>query len=201
MSDINTVIFDIGGVIVKPSISGHEGYFAYLAKISHKNVRRVRFVIDTLTPRFEKGRMTLAEFTKKVASRLDITREAVRWMGFYKEHISVDTDITDLVEHLHSEYTTAYLSNIDRPKYLYTKRILASIPFDYQFASCNMGVRKPEIEIFTRVLSEIGITPRNAVFIDNQLENVLMARKVGMLAVHFKNRRKLDISLARLLKE
>ena len=44
---------------------------------------------------------------------------------------------------------------------------------------------KPDLEIFRLLISRYGIEPARAVFIDDNLRNVVGARQVGMRALHF----------------
>jgi len=57
--------------------------------------------------------------------------------------------------------------------------------FEYTFASCYMGIRKPDPKIYLRALGILGNKPERALFIDDRLENVAAAAAVGMKAVHF----------------
>jgi epoxide hydrolase-like predicted phosphatase len=51
--------------------------------------------------------------------------------------------------------------------------------------SSHVGMRKPERGIYELTCSRMGIEPGEAVFIDDNLDNVEAARAYGMEAVHF----------------
>ena len=55
--------------------------------------------------------------------------------------------------------------------------------FDKTFYSHLMKLRKPEINIFEKVLLETGIEPQETLFIDDSEENVEKAKEVGLRAV------------------
>ena len=57
--------------------------------------------------------------------------------------------------------------------------------FKYTFASCYMGIRKPDAKIYLRTLGILGHKPERSLFIDDRLENVAAAAAVGMKAIHF----------------
>jgi putative hydrolase of the HAD superfamily len=58
--------------------------------------------------------------------------------------------------------------------------------FEEVVDSSHVGMRKPEREIYELTCSRMGIVPTEAVFIDDNADNVAAARAYGMEAVHFK---------------
>ena len=58
--------------------------------------------------------------------------------------------------------------------------------FEEVVDSSHVGMRKPEREIYELTCSRMGIAPTEAVFIDDNADNVAAARAYGMEAVHFK---------------
>jgi putative hydrolase of the HAD superfamily len=57
--------------------------------------------------------------------------------------------------------------------------------FEEVVDSSHVGMRKPEREIYELTCSRMGIEPGEAVFVDDNLDNVEAARAFGMAAVHF----------------
>jgi len=58
--------------------------------------------------------------------------------------------------------------------------------FEEVVDSSHVGVRKPEREIYELTCSRMAITPTEAVFVDDNADNVQAARDYGMEAVHFR---------------
>ena len=58
--------------------------------------------------------------------------------------------------------------------------------FEEVVDSSHVGVRKPEREIYELTCSRMAIAPTEAVFIDDNADNVTAAREFGMEAVHFR---------------
>lgn len=54
--------------------------------------------------------------------------------------------------------------------------------FDQTFYSHQIKMRKPELQIFEKVISDTGIDPLATLFIDDRMENVLKAREAGINA-------------------
>ena len=164
---IRAIIFDLGGVIVKFT---NDPYYHRLAEISGKKHEFVKRAIEARElPLLESGSIGINAFDKKVAGRLGIERSRMSWFSFYKKTVKIDYDMTELVGIMHRDYTTAFLSNIDKSRYQYTTRILDMRLFDYRFASCYMHMRKPGAGIYLSAVRRIGIKPGEAVFVDDRL--------------------------------
>ena len=58
--------------------------------------------------------------------------------------------------------------------------------FEEVVDSSHVGMRKPDREIYELTCSRMGITPKEAIFVDDNADNVAAARAYGMEAVHFK---------------
>ena len=193
---VRAVIFDIGGVITRFPDSE---YFTYLANLGGKKPGFVRRVIGAEIPRLERGGMRISEFERTVSRKVGISPKDVQWYQYYAKFVTIDTDMTDLIEQLHKDYVTAYITNIDSSKYMLFKKMLGKEMFDYRFASCDLHLRKPDPRIYRTVLARMGLSPGESVFIDNQIENVVGAREVGMYSILYKSRRRLDIELSKIL--
>ena len=65
----------------------------------------------------------------------------------------------------------------------------ATFPIDELFEdvvdSSHVGMRKPDREIYELTCARLRITPQEAIFVDDNLDNVAAARSYGMEAVHF----------------
>ncbi len=193
---IRGVLFDLGGVVVDFS---NDNYYKMLAEKSRSTPERVRALIENKQLiMLEEGRLKTDEFERQIAGRLGIAAEEIRWYEFYKETVRMNSDVEALVGELRKEYVTAFVSNIDRSRYSYTMKVLDLDLFDYRFASCNIGFRKPDRRILEFALRQMKLKPEEAVFIDNMPENVESARKMGINAFVFSDRRRLDIDLYKI---
>lgn len=56
--------------------------------------------------------------------------------------------------------------------------------FHKVYFSHEMGMRKPDVEIFERVCTEQGLIPSETLFIDDSIQHVEGARKAGLHAHH-----------------
>jgi len=81
---------------------------------------------------------------------------------------------------------TAFLSN-GVPEAM--ARIRAERPlerwFDVVVVSCEVGVAKPDPLIYKICLSRLGVEPNHALFVDDRLENIDAAARLGIQTFHF----------------
>lgn len=57
--------------------------------------------------------------------------------------------------------------------------------FDRVLASCHLGARKPDPRFYERLLTELGLAPRQVAFVDDREVNVAAARELGLPAHRF----------------
>ena len=93
-----------------------------------------------------------------------------------------------LIRKLKKKYKIAVLSNTGAPhiNYLEKKYNIFSI-FDAKIYSYKVKQRKPGKEIYNLTLKRLSVKPSEAVFIDDRIENVEGAKKLGIHGIHFKN--------------
>jgi putative hydrolase of the HAD superfamily len=57
--------------------------------------------------------------------------------------------------------------------------------FDAVIVSCEVGVAKPDARIYQMCLSRLGVAADQTLFVDDRLENLQGAAKLGMRTLHF----------------
>ena len=84
-------------------------------------------------------------------------------------------------------YHLYYLSNIPQLALAELKTRKFWPLFDGGVASCEVGVRKPDIEIYKTLLERYQIDPKNALFADDSKVNAQGAFRAGITGIHFTN--------------
>jgi putative hydrolase of the HAD superfamily len=80
---------------------------------------------------------------------------------------------------------TAILSNMPVPVRDYVLRSSWLPEFDAQTFSCDIGVCKPELEIYHDCLVKLGVQPSEVLFLDDRESNVQAAKALGLHAILF----------------
>jgi len=135
------------------------------------------------------GRKTVDDFWISVGPGLGLkTREAIeafRWR--YDDDEAVNRGVLDLIRRLHGRYRLAVLSNSPPGLGRWLAKWGMLDLFDVVFCSGDEGVAKPDPRAFTAVLKRLGVEPEEAVFIDDTVEHVDAARRLGLRGILFTN--------------
>lgn len=196
---IKAIIFDVGGVL-------HSNESFYINKHIEKKlgIRLLKFknqykeLIDTL----EKGHVNEVQFNKKLIKLTKSKLKASKKSLFTQEYLvryKKNHDVLKIVNNLKTKkYTLAILSNSIKSlvKINYKMRIYKD--FRIKMFSHQIGIIKPDPKIYRLTLRKLKVKPQEAVFIDDKLENVRAANKLGIKGIHFKNENKLYKDLQKL---
>ncbi len=135
----------------------------------------------------ERGECSIAEFEDTLAARLQSTTGApIVAAGLLKRMFAASVPVPAMYEMMRAlrgaGFGTALLSNSwgcdEYPR--------ADFPglFDTVVISGEVGMRKPEPEIFRHAAATLSLEPRECVFIDDVDANVAAAVACGMTGVH-----------------
>ena len=89
--------------------------------------------------------------------------------------------VTELLQELEPRYTLACLSNTNIIHWMSLReRISIDKYFKYNFLSYEIGLLKPELEIYEYAIEKLGCNPYEIIFFDDNEANVQAALKAGM---------------------
>jgi putative hydrolase of the HAD superfamily len=126
------------------------------------------------------GNMSSAEFWKAVGLDPGLEDE-------YIQRYKLTDGLTDFLEAVNSQgYEVWYLSN-DISEW--SKKLRARFGLDKYVRgfviSGDVGVRKPEQAIFDHLIGQLTVSPRDAVFVDDQRRNLDVAAALGFSTILF----------------
>jgi putative hydrolase of the HAD superfamily len=109
-------------------------------------------------------------------------------------------EFVDMLQGLRSRYKLAMLSNLGRNSSVkfFTMEERAEL-FDAVIISGEIGMIKPEPEIFEYTCRKLGVEPNEAVFIDDSQRHCDGARAVGMQAILYESWPQIQRDLTALL--
>lgn len=182
------VIFDYGGVLVAHQSAQDAALLAELAGLSSEVFQRV-YWSDRLA--YDKGLVSADEYWNDMARRAGT--------AFTAEQIQklVDADVESWLNFDASMYTfakalreqgkkVAVLSNMPLELGEALKsRTQGFEPFAHLTLSYEVHSVKPEPEIYEHCLAGIGLEPEQALFLDDRIENVRGAERLGIHALQF----------------
>ncbi len=190
---IKSIIFDVGGVYM-------EGSFVDFVNNSYKILGLDKtFKADdlvTFDTNLNKGLISHVDcfrnFFQTPISDSQMDKILDVWMNTWRP----TEEMIDLVQRLQNKYVLAILSNSDSLNSAqYTKRGWYSY-FQNLILSHEIGILKPDREIYEITLQKIGLPADQCLFIDDQEKALVPARELGMKTIHFQSLSQLKADLS-----
>jgi len=191
---IESIIFDFGGVIIDidPLLTIHE-----LEKLGFQHIEKLKtkkFYRQVIYP-FEKGIDTPSVFHKKLRTFLDINLSDQQLDDAWNALLfDIPEERIRVIEQVKKHYPIYLLSNSNEIHYdLYLRDLQLRFGyhefdelFDKAYFSFDLHLAKPHPEIFEFVINQHQLIPEKTLFIDDRIENIEGARKVGLRTFHLK---------------
>ncbi len=191
LKTIRNIIFDLGGVIlnIDPQLTV-EAFrnlgWSDLYDPGNMNLTKELFF------NFERGDSSPEAFRDRIRQRIEIKREDAEideaWSAMI---LDIPAERVRYLEELKKSYRIFLLSNtneIHRIKFHRTFEASFGYSFydlfEHSFYSHEMGMRKPDPQIYLKALNEAGIVPGETLFIDDMEVNVEVAISTGMKGLH-----------------
>ena len=182
---VEALLVDIGGVLIAID---WERMFARWSRDSGKPAAelRRRFRFEDTYARHERGEIAAAEYfaflRKDLGVALADEELAAGWDAIFAGEIAATLA---LVREAAKRIPTYAFSNTNvAHKRAWDEHFPEALAtFRRVFASCELGLRKPERAAFERIAREIGVAPGGILFLDDLAENVEGARAAGLQAV------------------
>ncbi|MFA4855277.1 MAG: HAD-IA family hydrolase [archaeon] len=202
------IIFDIGGVIViEPHDSGPrdswKGILAEVGSIFGLDSSLLVSGFKENEVALQKGEMTLLDFYKKIIGKLgrkDLDPQQLldKHLEVYSRKGPYDNEMLKLIERLKEKFAVACLSNMEPEIGEYHRRNGLMKRFAKCFISAEIGLRKPDKDIFQKAVKSLGCLPGEIVFIDNCKKYVDVANSMGMQGILYERLEKLKADLGSL---
>ena len=198
---IKSVIFDLGNVLALHDARIAARRYARITGMTFQEVWD-----GVLTSKTEKaytrGKITSYQFFRyvkklgKKEAKLSYTEFRDIWNEIFTENPGMEPVLKKLKKH----YPLYLISNTNAMHYRYLVKKYWHLlrHFRRRFASHEVGARKPDPEIYRRVLKAVKLKPEHTVFIDDHPGFIAGARAVGMNGIIFKSPKQLLRDLKKL---
>lgn len=178
---------DLGGVVVRIDPDRIRSGWARLSMLPPEAVHAA--YPDAVYEGFERGEVTEDEYLGHVRSTLELrgTADQIR-AAFNDLFLGVDMDTVGVLRRIKEQGVLMLaLTNTNRTHHrVWSRRFADALDvFDQVHCSHELGCRKPEPEVFGRVLDEHGLVASEVVFVDDVKGHVEAARAAGLQAVVF----------------
>lgn len=187
---INTIIFDLGGVLV-------DWNPAHLYKeVFNGDLKKTKWFLDNICTNAwnaeQDGGRTIADGNALKIKEFPEYEDYIKlyykeWPKMFNGPINENVEIFKKLKKS-GNYKIYALTNWSAEKW---DKALELFPFFNDFdgvvVSGQEKTRKPFFEIYTLLLERFNIDPEHAIFIDDNLDNINAANKLNIHGIHFNN--------------
>jgi len=174
------VLFDMGGVLVRldslenvlgPSTLGPDEIWE-------------AWILSDAVQRFERGQCSVEDFGATIIAEMQLLGTAEEFVErFVRFPQGLYPGAEDVVAAARAQVTTAVLSNTSALHWEHQQDAdIVRAMCDRAYLSYELGLAKPDREIFDHAVADLGVTPGEVLFIDDNRINVDGARAAGLRA-------------------
>ena len=202
MTEIKSIIFDLGGVILNLDYSKTEYEFKKIGVLHFKelyNQKKQTILFDD----FEKGKIKPEVFISSLKDSENLKIREIDFINAWNAMLlEIPIEKLQFINGLKKDYKIFLLSNTNE---IHIKKFEDDLKknnmlekfykcFDKIYYSSRMGKRKPDENCFNQVLEENGLVAEKTIFIDDSIQHIEGAEKVGIKTFHLeKNKSILDL--------
>ncbi|RYD52724.1 MAG: HAD family phosphatase [Sphingobacteriales bacterium] len=191
-SQIQTLLFDLGGVILNIDYGATEAAFRNLGipefETQFSQLRQNAFFDD-----WETGALSRVDWLSgmRAASGHAITDAQIieAWNAML---LNFPIHRLQLLQQLRNRYNLMLLSNTNEVHEEAFNALLKAqtglptlaVLFDKVYYSHRVGMRKPNAEIFRKIIDENNLKPEEILFIDDSPQHIETANQLGLQTIH-----------------
>lgn len=175
--NVKAVIFDCFGVLVG------RGFDETYGLAGGDPIKDQKF-IENILGETNIGSITYDDMRAQITDRLDIKGDL--WDAAVAQSERVNQPLLKYIQTLKSDYKTAILSNanVGTLTRIFSPEQLTI--FDEVIVSAEVGMVKPQPEIYKYTADKLGVAVTECIFIDDIPHYVEAAQSLGMYTVHYK---------------
>jgi len=193
MKNIKAIIFDLGGVILNIDYDLTIKEFEKLGVLnstSYYSKNEQKKIFNDL----EIGKISEKEFINAVKLKTNNANENQIKHAWNKMLLNLPLEKLIFIKSIMCNYQTFLLSNTNSIHISCFKNSLSETEwklfesaFNKIYFSYKIGMRKPSVKIFEYVLKENYLKAKNVLFIDDSIQHINAAQKIGIVTHHLKD--------------
>lgn len=198
MTKIDTIIFDLGGVLIDWNPE-----YVFLNAFNGDKEKTKWFLDNVCTMEWNENQdagYPLAKATEDLVKKFPEYKNYIEmYYGNWENMLggAIDGTVKILSKLIKDKnYKVVALTNWSAETFPIAQRHFEFLKwFDGIVVSGEEGTRKPHQKIYEIILKRFNINPQNALFIDDNLRNIEAANKLKINGIHFKNPEQLTSEL------
>lgn len=195
LSSVNTLVFDLGGVVINLS---YEKTYKAFSQLSGRTVNEIAEMAQQLDEfkLYEKGKLSDDSFRDFVKHCIGIeANDAEIDTAWNAMLLDIPAYRLKTLLKLRESYQVFLLSNTNAIHLRAFNNIVKKVSgkptlehcFDKTYYSHEMGMRKPDLEIYQYVINENALVPAHTLFFDDLVPNLAGASQAGLQTYHVTN--------------
>lgn len=177
---VKVVLFDLGGVLLKL----HDPQTTFGLPIEDYDFH-ARWIASPTVRAYERGELAASVFGESMAVELELNIDGTEFMRRFDRWLDgVFPGVDELIDRIPRQYKKAVLSNINDLHWQYVAENASFLKrIDQLFLSFELGMTKPDAEIFAHVCEALQCEPGQILFVDDNPVNVRAGAAAGLQAV------------------
>lgn len=179
-------IFDLGNVIVDIDFNRVMGVWSDFSRIPLARLQR-DFIPGEAFYQHERGELSDHAFAEALCHDLNMPLSYEQFAaGWQAVFVSLRPEVIAIMARLREQgHRVIVLSNTNNLHTAHWPELYPEVyaTADAVYLSHELGTRKPEPDIFLKVLDAEGVRPQDAVFFDDNEDNIRGAQAVGITSV------------------
>ena len=179
---MKNIVFDLAGVVVarnEQHCPQHLMDYFYFIN-SGEPLPEFWNDYDRGTRDIDSVAQALAQFR---GSTFDVAKSMMLSAVTYQEQVAPTADL--IAKLSAAGYRLFVLSNMSKEYIAYLRQMPVFKYFEAEIVSCEVGLIKPQPEIYRLLLDRFVLDASQTMFIDDRLENTIAAQKQGIVPFHF----------------
>ena len=178
------ILFDWGN-IVESHTTGYSCYDAWNDVFHKCGYKEDKVIFKELGKYKLSSIKTNTEFKKTyklIAKEFNFHTTYEEFVKIYEETFDKVDSYKEVAEYEVSLKDKCYIGILSNLTIFDKKRLDKQVnlsQYDYVFLSFELGLKKPEIELFNKVQNELPFKPQDILFIDDRKDNIETASKIG----------------------
>ncbi|MGY5370020.1 glucose-1-phosphatase [Enterobacter oligotrophicus] len=179
-------IFDLGNVIVDIDFNRVLGAWSDFSRVPLATLKQ-SFTMGETFHQHERGEISDEEFAERLCHEMDLPLSYEQFShGWQAVFVAIRPEVTDIMQKLREQgHRVVVLSNTNRLHTTFWPDEYPEIKAaaDKIYLSQEMGMRKPEARIYQAVLQAEGFSAADAVFFDDNADNIEGANQLGITSI------------------
>ncbi|RSL88708.1 hypothetical protein CEP51_001632 [Fusarium floridanum] len=181
LGNFSSLALDVGGVLL----------FYSASNIKTLTPRQISNALDSpIWHDYERGKVSKKICYDRICRQFGFDPNTwIEALDTMRESLHPNVELIDEIKRLklvNPQLKVFGLSNISAEDFQQLKPLVDTWGiFDEFYASCLTSQRKPDVACYERFLEDGKISPETCVFVDDRIENVVVAQSLGFRSLHF----------------